>query len=168
MNTPQNKAPSKVLACVDPSSFADDVADHGAWAARDGAHSRAACEAGRVFLNRLRERVELDAVGSQVEQVVRALSLPMLVVPAEWTLPQQVLVAFDGSSASRRMVERLASSPLLKGLRVHLLISGTATAQAFDLLVMCGWGHSALRSWLLGSKTTALLRAVKVPVLLLR
>ncbi len=140
MNTPQNKAPSKVLACVDPSSFADDVADHGAWAARDGAHSRAACEAGRVFLNRLRERVELDAVGSQVEQVVRALSLPMLVVPAEWTLPQQVLVAFDGSSASRRMVERLASSPLLKDLS----------------------------SGLLGSKTTALLRAVKVPVLLLR
>jgi nucleotide-binding universal stress UspA family protein len=150
---------------------------------------------------------DADTLGSQVEQVVRALSLPVLVVPAEWKLPQQVLVAFDGSSASRRMVARLAASPLLKGLRVHLLMSGTAMAhapqtldtaradlqaagmvttteiqpgeavvvitqalqaQAFDLLVMSGWGHSALRSWLLGSKTTALLRAVKVPVLLLR
>jgi nucleotide-binding universal stress UspA family protein len=296
MNTPQNKAPSKVLACVDQSTFADSVADYAAWAAerlgaplellhvidrhpevgtgddlsgaigvnaqehlladlaaRDEARSRAEREAGRVFLNRLRERVEhlgvsradmrqrhghlmdtlveqqadvqlvvmgrrgadstpstapdADTLGSQVEQVVRALSLPVLVVPAEWKLPQQVLVAFDGSSASRRMVERLAASPLLKGLRVHLLMSGTAMAhapqtldtaradlqaagmvataeiqpgdavtviaqalqaQAFDLLVMSGWGHSALRSWLLGSKTTALLRAVKVPVLLLR
>lgn len=293
MNTPQNKAPSKVLACVDQSTFADSVADHAAWAAqrlgaplellhvidrhpevgtsddhsgaigvnaqehllaeltaRDEARSRAEREAGRVFLNRLRERVEqrvihadmrqrhghlmdtlvdqqqglqlvvmgrlgadstteksADTLGSQVEQVVRALSLPVLVVPAQWKAPQHVLVAFDGSSASRRMVERLAASPLLKGLRVHLLMSGTAMAhapqtldtaradlqaagmvataeiqpgdavtviaqalqaQAFDLLVMSGWGHSALRSWLLGSKTTALLRAVKVPVLLLR
>ena len=33
MNTPQNKAPSKVLACVDQSTFADSVADYAAWAA---------------------------------------------------------------------------------------------------------------------------------------
>ncbi len=49
-----------------------------------------------------------------------------------------------------------------------VVITQALQAQAFDLLVMSGWGHSALRSWLLGSKTTALLRAVKVPVLLLR
>lgn len=40
--------------------------------------------------------------------------------------------------------------------------------QSIDLLVMGSYGHSALHSFLFGSKTTDLLRSVTVPTLLLR
>ena len=41
-------------------------------------------------------------------------------------------------------------------------------SQSIDLLVMGAYSHSPLRSLFLGSKTTDLLRAVRVPTLLLR
>lgn len=47
-------------------------------------------------------------------------------------------------------------------------ISGYIAEHAIDLLVMGSYGHSALHSFLFGSKTTDLLRSVKVPTLLLR
>lgn len=39
---------------------------------------------------------------------------------------------------------------------------------AIDMLVMGAYGHSALRSMIFGSKTAAILHAVRVPILLLR
>lgn len=47
-------------------------------------------------------------------------------------------------------------------------VVSTLQEQAIDLLVMGAFGHSALRSLILGSKTAELLRAVSVPTLLLR
>lgn len=41
-------------------------------------------------------------------------------------------------------------------------------AHAIDVLVMGAYSHSPLRSWLRGSKTTELLRALNIPTLLLR
>ena len=38
----------------------------------------------------------------------------------------------------------------------------------FDLLVMGAYGHSRIRSLIIGSTTTAMLRACKVPVVLVR
>jgi len=58
---------------------------------------------------------------------------------------------------------------------VHLLpgdtervIAQTVTDQSIDMLIMGAYGHSFWRSWLFGSKTTELLRAAKLPTLLLR
>ncbi|MDM7458935.1 MAG: universal stress protein [Paracoccus sp. (in: a-proteobacteria)] len=42
------------------------------------------------------------------------------------------------------------------------------TAEGFDLLVMGAYGHSRLRSLIIGSTTTAMVQAVKIPVLLYR
>lgn len=42
------------------------------------------------------------------------------------------------------------------------------TAEGFDLLVMGAYGHSRLRNLIIGSTTTAMIRACKVPVLLYR
>ncbi len=48
------------------------------------------------------------------------------------------------------------------------LIARTVQEQSIDLLVMGAFGHSPLRSLLLGSKTADLLRSSPVPTLLLR
>ena len=51
---------------------------------------------------------------------------------------------------------------------VEKVIAQQLEAHAVDLLVMGAYGHSRIRSMILGSTTTQLLRTCKVPVLLLR
>jgi len=63
-------------------------------------------------------------VGRNVESVVRALHKPILSITAGFTEPTRVLFAYDGGSLVRRGIEWLASSPLLQGLPIYLLISG--------------------------------------------
>jgi len=40
--------------------------------------------------------------------------------------------------------------------------------EGFDLLVMGAYGHSRIRSLIIGSTTTAMIRAVKIPMVLYR
>ena len=40
--------------------------------------------------------------------------------------------------------------------------------QGYDMLVMGAYGHSRIRSLVIGSTTTAMIRACKVPVVLMR
>lgn len=146
-------------------------------------------------------------LGRKLEWAVRSVRRPVLAVPPRFTAPTRVLFAFDGSGVTRRGVDTIAGSALLKGLPVHLLMAGRAPAQGtrlldaarqtlqaagldtqaqvrpgdpeavvseairtqgFDLLVMGAYSHSPWRSLFLGSRTTDLLRAASVPVLLLR
>lgn len=146
-------------------------------------------------------------LGRSVERVVRALHKPILTVNRGFTEPNRVLFAFDGSPVARKGVEMVASSPLFRGLPIHLLMSGkpnqdgpkqfewakttleaagfevtphlipgdTETvvaevirAQDIDMLIMGSYAHSPLRSLIFGSKTNDLLRASRIPTLLLR
>ncbi|MBW8471191.1 MAG: universal stress protein [Thiobacillus sp.] len=66
-------------------------------------------------------------LGRHVEQVVRALNRPILTVTDGFKAPERVLIAFDGSSITRRGVEMVAGSRLFKGLLVQLLMSGKAS-----------------------------------------
>lgn len=69
-------------------------------------------------------RLHLD---HHVERVVRAVSRPVLVVPgARFSRPAWAAIAFDGSEPSRALVERVAESPLLKGLPLMLVTAGAA------------------------------------------
>lgn len=63
-------------------------------------------------------------LGRNVERVVRALSRPILTVTDAFRAPQKVLVAYDGGGVTRRGIDMLAASPLLRGLDVHVLMSG--------------------------------------------
>lgn len=215
----------------------------------DEARSRSQREAGRVFLNYLRQRALAAGVaavdvrqrhgaleetlterqaavrlfvlgrrgasaelsqrdlGRNLEWVVRAVERPILAVSDSYTEPSRVLLAFDGSSVTRRGVEMIAASPLLRGLPIHVLMAGKPQAQGpkqvewaqqtlaaagfaasteivpgdpelvinravqdggYNLLAMGAYSHSPLRSLLLGSRTSELLRSARVPVLLLR
>ncbi|AOF81456.1 universal stress family protein [Methyloversatilis sp. RAC08] len=63
-------------------------------------------------------------LGRNVERVVRALTRPILTVTDAFRAPQKVLVAYDGGGITRRGIDMLAASPLLRGLDVHVLMSG--------------------------------------------
>lgn len=82
-------------------------------------------------------------LGSNVEQVVRALHRPILTVTEGFTIPERVMIAFDGGIITRRGVEMVASSPLFKGLPVHVLMSGKPSSDATKQL---DWAQSILRA----------------------
>ncbi|MCB1703291.1 MAG: universal stress protein [Halioglobus sp.] len=64
-------------------------------------------------------------VGSQLESVIRIMHRPVLVTPTTYKAPQSAMLAFDGSATTRKGVEMLAASPLLKGLPIHLVTVGS-------------------------------------------
>ena len=82
-------------------------------------------------------------LGRNVERVVRALDRPILTVTEGFKAPERVLIAFDGSSITRRGVEMVAASPLFKGLPVYLLMSGKARQEG---LKQMAWATEKLES----------------------
>ncbi|AZZ43655.1 universal stress protein UspA [Pseudomonadaceae bacterium SI-3] len=77
---------------------------------------------------------DLQLIGSQLESVIRTLHRPMLVTPASFSVPNSVMLAFDGSATTRKGVEMLASSPLFKGIPIHLVMVGEDTGDSRALL----------------------------------
>lgn len=146
-----------------------------------------------------------EHIGSQVERVVRASSKPILIASRVFETPGAVVLAYDGSKAAERALERCATSPLFRDLPVHIVMAGaedernrrsidaavaalsgrSVMATLRDLraeeliiecvartpaamLVMGAYGHSPLRRLIVGSTTTAMIRTVHVPVMLVR
>lgn len=146
-------------------------------------------------------------LGSNLERVMRAVHRPVLVASRAFRPVGRFLIAFDGSATTRKCVEMVCASPLLKGLECHVLMAGApdeaqqaqllwaqaalreagfeprahveaGTADAaiaaqvealgIDLLVMGAYGHSRIRTMIVGSTTTQVLRQCAIPVLLLR
>lgn len=63
-------------------------------------------------------------LGRNVENVVRSLRRPILTITDDFKAPQQVMIAFDGGSVSRKGVELIAACPLFVGLPIHVITSG--------------------------------------------
>ncbi|HEY9147399.1 MAG TPA: universal stress protein [Gammaproteobacteria bacterium] len=63
-------------------------------------------------------------VGSRLENVVRTMHRPTLITTEEFSMPQRVMVAFDGSETTRKGVTMIAESPLFRGLPVHVVMVG--------------------------------------------
>lgn len=82
-------------------------------------------------------------VGSQLESVIRLMHRPILVTPTEFSAPKSALVAFDGSPTTRKGVEMLAGSPLLKNLPIHLLTVGSENDET---KAQMDWAKSVLSS----------------------
>src|SRR5699024_8215778 len=60
-------------------------------------------------------------LGDNVERVIRAMHQPGLVVVGEFALPRSVMLAFDNSATTRKGVDMIATSPLLKKVSCHLV-----------------------------------------------
>jgi nucleotide-binding universal stress UspA family protein len=73
---------------------------------------------------------DFQLIGSQLESVIRTMHRPILVTPANFSVPTSVMLAFDGSATTRKGVEMLASSPLFKGIPIHLVMVGADTSDS--------------------------------------
>ncbi|WP_396231576.1 universal stress protein [Acinetobacter baumannii] len=82
-------------------------------------------------------------IGTHIENVVRALHKPVLITSSPFSPPKSFLIAFDGSQTARKCVERIASSPLLKGLAVHLVYVGNPNSEMQNQL---SWAKEQLES----------------------
>jgi nucleotide-binding universal stress UspA family protein len=71
-----------------------------------------------------------EHLGSHLERVVRTMKCSTLVTTEAFQPPQRVMLAFDGSTTARKVVDRIASSPLLTGLPCHLVMVGAETAES--------------------------------------
>ncbi|MCJ0975281.1 universal stress protein [Pseudomonas sp. PS1] len=78
--------------------------------------------------------VDTALIGSHLESVIRTLHRPILVTPTGFTAPDSVMLAFDGSATTRKGVEMIASSPLFKGIPIHLVMVGADTGDSRALL----------------------------------
>lgn len=70
------------------------------------------------------------AVGSQLESVVRTIKSHILVATGDFTPPDSYLLAFDGSEISQKLVEKAIKTPLLKGMKCHLVMVEDANDKA--------------------------------------
>lgn len=80
-------------------------------------------------------------IGSNLERVARALHRPILVVSQEFTAPKNFMIAFDGSKTTRKGVEMIAASPLLRGLPCHVVMADAGSAKATEQL---HWAEATL------------------------
>lgn len=105
-------------------------------------------------------------LGRNVEHVVRSLHRPILTVTDDFKPPQQIMIAFDGGSVSRKGVELIAGCPLFTGLPIHVITSGEIgrglrkqLAWAKTILETAGFAtHTALLS---GDPETVIASQVK-------
>ena len=67
---------------------------------------------------------QVSQVGSQLENVVRVLHTPILVSVGDFSVPQKIMFAYDGSETGKKVLERLTISPLFKGLSCDLVMVG--------------------------------------------
>lgn len=82
-----------------------------------------------------------EHVGSRLENVVRTMHRPILITTAEYSEPQRVMLAFDGSATTRKGVEMVAASPLFKGLPCHVVMVGSDDSKHQEQLE---WATSTL------------------------
>lgn len=75
------------------------------------------------------QREGTQLLGRNVENVVRALHKPILTVTENFKAPASFMIAFDGGEVTKRGVDMVARSPLLKGVKCHLLMSGKADSE---------------------------------------
>ena len=72
-------------------------------------------------------------LGANVDRIVRSSGNPCLVTPLQFKPIERILVAYDGSSSGKKLLQFLMDSPCLQSLEIHLLhvtknsSEGTAT-----------------------------------------
>ena len=102
-----------------------------------------------------------EHIGSHLENVVRTLHRPILVIPSDYSEPQRILIAFDGSATTRKAVDMVARSPLFRGLPCHVVMVGADKDESREQL---GWARTHLET--AGFDVTAEIRQGEVEAVL--
>ena len=98
----------------------------------------------RLLVLGLHGEDDAEHVGSQLETVLRRIQKPILLTPDQFVAPSSVMIAFDGSGSTKKAVELLAQSPLLRGMPVHVVMVGAESES-----------HRAQLQWAQGLLTDA-------------
>mgnify|MGYP002841844926 FL=1 len=90
-----------------------------------------------------------------------------------WTLlavcKESDALAQKAADADKRLeAANVAARLVIRPGHAETVIEEVAAEEKTDLLVMGAYGHSRIRTLVIGSTTTAVLRACKIPVLLVR
>lgn len=64
-------------------------------------------------------------LGSNLERVVRAAQVPVLVCARDFAPIERLVLAYDDGASARKALEYIAQSPLFTGVEVHLIYVGT-------------------------------------------
>ncbi len=106
---------------------------------------------------------DASGLGSQLETVIRSLHTPILVVNTEFSKPNNVMLAYDGSEAADKGLALVASSPLFQALPCHLVhIVDAANAEQDDPIL--NRAHAQLKAS--GMETKAVSLAGKMETVL--
>lgn len=104
-----------------------------------------------------------QAIGSQVESVVRAIHTPILMATDKFPVPSNYMVAYDGSVTADKAISRLSTSPLLKDLPGYIVMVGKNSADNKNCLnnacaLMSSNGHQVQPHLIQGQVIEALMR----------
>ncbi|ABB23806.1 universal stress protein [Pelodictyon luteolum] len=66
------------------------------------------------------------AIGSNLENVIRTLSRPVLIVLPGFRKPRSFMISFDGSPTAWKAIDMVAGSPLLESIPCHVVMAGKA------------------------------------------
>jgi nucleotide-binding universal stress UspA family protein len=97
-------------------------------------------------------------------ELFAGLSIHLLTVGSETTEAKR---AIEGAAALLKGAGYEVTHEIVQG-QPETQIAERAEAHDFDLLIMGAYGHSRIRNLFIGSTTTEMIRACKVPVLLFR
>ncbi|TDO99093.1 universal stress protein [Marinomonas balearica] len=61
-------------------------------------------------------------IGSHLETAARRLHSPILVTTPSFSSPSNFMIAYDGREAADNAIKKIVKSPLLKGLKCHLVM----------------------------------------------
>lgn len=80
-------------------------------------------ESDLIVLEKRGEAAEFASghLGANMERIVRSSHKPCFVTPREFKPIHRILIAYDGSSTGKRILQFLIDFPLFKGLELHLL-----------------------------------------------
>lgn len=81
-------------------------------------------------------------LGANLERTVRAVHRPLLVTSRRFRTVGSFAIAFDGSATTRKCVEMVCRSPLLRDLESHLIVAGSDVGKLREGL---DWAQRALR-----------------------
>lgn len=128
--------------------------------------------ASRQFQPIARVLIAFDASASALRAVDRMAASPVF-AGLETVLvhvgPDTPAIRHALASAQAKLeAGGLQSSARVVAGEPEAVLDAMVTAEGFGLLVMGAYGHSRIRNLIIGSTTTALIRACKIPVLLYR
>ena len=73
-------------------------------------------------------------VGEQVEEVIRSLHVPILLVNTPFKEPRKVMIAYDGSRSAKKALETVSQTPLLKAVERHIVCVESSIKKAQETL----------------------------------